>query len=199
MDRRCTIGRRDTPRSNRRSPSVHRAAVCRCRRDSRRNSARECSCSGRMRWQDGQSHGRRPDVPRTPARPFCWGGRAHSRRRYDDGRSRRSPELAPIRAEIARTGPKRPGTDDPSRNIGCPEEKPGSPRAGPGQGADKPKGATSSGSPVSRTTPVLAIRMRPLGATILVHQFPNPSRYAVIGTRGSVVMKSGMTISDARV
>jgi len=42
---------------------------------------------------------------------------------------------------------------------------------------------------------VLVRRILPLGATIRVHQFPKPSRYAVIGVSGSVIRVSGLTIS----
>ena len=38
----------------------------------------------------------------------------------------------------------------------------------------------------------------PAGATRRVHQLPKASRYAVVGSGGSVVRTSGMTMSEAR-
>ena len=60
------------------------------------------------------------------------------------------------------------------------------------------KGADTSGLAESLTTPVPFSRILPMGATIRLHQFPKPSRYAVTRVGGSVVRRSGRTVSKAR-
>jgi hypothetical protein len=58
--------------------------------------------------------------------------------------------------------------------------------------------STTSGIPLSLTSPSVKKRVVPIGAARRLHQLPNESRYPVLGHGGSVINGSGMTRSWTR-
>jgi hypothetical protein len=109
------------------------------------------------------------------------------------------PGPAPSPAAWPRTASMRFPKAGRSRNSGCQAARPACPPASLRPSVDR-----------QMQTPGRAVRCRPprhrrpdasdpAGATIRLHESPNPSRYGVIDTEGLVVRWSRTMMSDARV
>ena len=159
-----------------RSPSAPDRSARRCRRDSRCNSAPECSSRGTARRRDGHSRGRRRR-PRAGRREAMRRGFASLIVEADAVMREIADRLHEPRARrrCRRTGTRRSRTACRCRNSGSRAGTAACRWADPSPGSAEHPAASSSGSPLSRMMKSLVKVIGPAGASTRVTRLPNRS------------------------